>query len=136
MPPGPAVAMRETRARRSIAVAFRDIRTLPRRRGVRALPTPDARRARGGLSMQGARTSACLRHHAPEGDQRPDTLEEHEAPLAPVPGIHGQDGRADEIREEIRIRILREHPELREHEANEDQNRADDLDDLLGHAAR
>ena len=68
------------------------------------------------------------RHH------RPGPLEQQEAPLVPVPGVEGEDGRADQVEDRERRGVGAHPAELDEHERHEDQQRPGDLDeDLDGH---
>ena len=48
---------------------------------------------------------AGTRQHAPEGNQRPDALQEQEAPLPLLVGQQRQDGRANHVEEQVGVAL-------------------------------
>ena len=115
---------------------LRPQRALPRRDLVAAAGEADRRRARRVAGSRlvpraGDREPAADADQAPGRDQRPDPLEQEEAPLALVPGEVGEDDRADQVEDEVGARVEAKPAELRRGEGGEDQQGADDLDHLL-----
>jgi hypothetical protein len=74
---------------------------------------------------------ACAGDEAAGGDERPDALEQQEAPLPLVPGEHRQDPGADDVDEQVRRGARVEHAELGEGEARKHEQCAGDLDELV-----
>src|SRR5258705_7412526 len=78
----------------------------------------------------GGAPSAKLDEETPERDQRPYALQQHEAPLLPMPGVYREDDGADEVRPQVSVGVRLEQAELREHEGHQDEDGAGDLDGL------
>src|SRR5882724_12903417 len=78
----------------------------------------------------GGAPSAKLGEETPERDQRPYALQQHEAPLLPMPGVYREDDGADEVRPQVSVGVRLEQAELREHEGHQDEDGAGDLDGL------
>ena len=82
--------------------------------------------------MCGRRLAAAQTLDDPPGrNDRPDELEDEEAPLRLPPRVDREDGRADEVRPQLGVGAVVEHPELRQREGGEDEQRAGDLHDLV-----
>ncbi len=79
----------------------------------------------GGPSPPGELNETDGRH------DRPHELEQDESPLLLAERVDRQHRRAGEVDHEVPNGARIEHPELREHEAGEDEQRAGDLDELM-----
>jgi hypothetical protein len=79
--------------------------------------------------------SALDLNEAPERYERPDTLEQEEAPLLFLPCEHGEDGRPDEVEDEVGARTLVPNAELSRRIGGEDEHRSDYLNHL-GHGSQ
>ena len=112
-----------------------------RRGGPRARHEPPRRAARGsGVRLArclsplaenapvGTAESAAAPRPAPGGDDRPDALEQDEAPLGVDQGEDGEDRRADQVEGQVEARVGAHALELDRGEGGEDQQGADDLD--------
>ena len=135
------------RRRRRAAAGPRDRLGRRRRRGPRARHEPPGRAARsspgrGSLNFFDRRwrarsearyrrftptgwLSPAGRRQPPSGDDRPDALEQDEAPLGGEDREHGEDRRADQVEREVEARVGAHALELDRREGGEDQQGAD-----------
>ena len=94
-----------------------------------------ARRPRRGpassCAVARARPSLGQLHEAPRRDERPAGFQQEESVLAPLSGQDGEDRRTREVQEQVAARLRRERAALRAHEGDENQQRSEDLDELV-----
>src|SRR4029079_718333 len=76
-------------------------------------------------------STACELDETKRRDDRPDELQQEEADLRLSPGVDGEHRRADEVDKQVPGRLRVQHTKLRKDEAREDQQRAQDLDELM-----
>lgn len=74
---------------------------------------------------------SCSGYEARGGHERPNALEEQEAPLRVDVREDGEYGRSNEIEHEVEIRVLVEPADLRARERRKDQQCAANLNDLV-----
>ncbi len=96
---------------------------------------PRSRPSRSPPGRRATRSALGRRHQSPERDQRPGSLEQEESPLGAARRQYAEDRRAGQVEAEVETRLRVEALELGRAVGDQDQDRADDLDELI-HVSR
>jgi hypothetical protein len=75
-------------------------------------------------------TAAGAGDKAPRGDERPDGLEQEEAPLRLEVRLDGEDSRTYQVEEQVGVRFLVKEAELDTGEGRQDHEGAGNLEEL------